>query len=200
MANPSNSTHGNPRCSATNGDPSILENGAAWRRWQRDMKPQFSLFGPAALADGLEGVLHSESARQNVTELIGQIDAITLQLDQLRQRLTSGIDAPWSLDAMALPPQLVEKYITAAAFSRWFAYRVDRAPDTVVRSSLLYSDYTDWCAGQALAPSAVMSRTAFGRALGREGIPAEKKDHRGRIMRRGAKLRVKVGGDRDGHH
>lgn len=84
----------------------------------------------------------------------------------------------------------VEDYRRSAnPFGEWLHERVDtRDPSATTGSSTLYSDYKEWCERNDVTDRDVMSTTAFGRALGDRQI-LKKKDAKGLIMRKGAKLR-----------
>lgn len=92
------------------------------------------------------------------------------------------------------PPQAVldavEDYRRAAnPFGEWFHERLDtRDSRSETSSADLYADYKDWCERNDVGDRDVMTSTAFGRALGDRQI-LKKKDPRGRIVRKGARLR-----------
>lgn len=100
----------------------------------------------------------------------------------------------WLEQGQLKPPEevieAVEDYRRGAnPFGQWLAERVDTSdPSARVLSSELYADYKKWCEEQDVTDRDVWSSTKFGVALGDRQI-LKGKDAKGRIERKGARLR-----------
>ena len=68
----------------------------------------------------------------------------------------------------------------------WLAARCLLAEGSVVGATQLYEDFAQWSGNRA---EELPSQTAFGRALSRLGLPPGKSGWRGRVERRGVRLR-----------
>ncbi|QIG79978.1 DNA primase family protein [Stakelama tenebrarum] len=92
------------------------------------------------------------------------------------------------------PPEDVQDAIeeyrrSSNPFSEWMAACVVPDPLALTLAADLYRSYKDWCQEQEIDERAVMSNAAFGRALGDRQIIVKGKDRRGKVLRRGARLR-----------
>ncbi len=88
----------------------------------------------------------------------------------------------------------IEEYRRSAnPFSEWMAACVVADPLALTLAADLYRSYKDWCQEQEIDERAVMSHSAFGRALGDRQIIVKGKDRRGKVLRRGARLRDDAG-------
>lgn len=113
--------------------------------------------------------------------------AVTAWLDSMGMR---PVDALAAAEGLVGSDVLPEPLGVAAErhFSTWLAEAVEL--DAAARQSAgdFFRTFTAWCAAQRLQP--VLSQRAFGDALQRHGIVRAGKDAAGRILRRGARLRI----------
>ena len=104
--------------------------------------------------------------------------------------------ARWRVRGHLSPPQeildAVEDYRRSAnPFGEWFNARVDVSdPAAVTPSAELFADYKAWCEANDVGEREVMGSTPFGRALGDRQIIKKGLDSKGRVLRRGGKLRA----------
>lgn len=78
----------------------------------------------------------------------------------------------------------------ANPFNEWFADHVQLEPDTRTEATFFHASYKDWCDQNGVEKP--MGQTAFGRALGDMQIIRAGKDAKGRVLRKGARLRTEA--------